>query len=87
MKSGSSRGPARKKIYKSYKNLDFECFNAALKTKLDSINGTTYNEFNEAFCIALNIHPPLKVKMLRHNNSAFVTKGSRKAIKIEKFVQ
>ena len=28
----------------------------------------------------LNRDAPVKVKMLRHNNSAFVTKGLRKAI-------
>ena len=65
MKSGSFRGPPRKKIYRSYKRVDFECFNTALKTKLDSIKGPTYNEFSEAFCSVLNIHVPLEVKMLR----------------------
>ena len=58
----------------------FECFNIALKTKLNSIKCPTYNELDEAFCSVLNIHAPLKVKMLRHKNSAFVTKGLRKAI-------
>ena len=43
MTSGSFRGPPRKKMYKFYKNFDFECFNITLKTKLDSIKGPTYN--------------------------------------------
>ena len=43
MKSGSFRSPPRKKVYRSYKNFDFECFNTALKTKLDSIKGPTYH--------------------------------------------
>ena len=59
MKSGSFRGPPRKKIYRSYKNFDFECFTIGLKTKLDSIKGPTYNEFDEAFCSVLNINAPL----------------------------
>ena len=74
MKSGSFRGPPRKTIYRSYKNFDFECFNTTLKTKLDNTKGPTYNEFNEAFCGVLNIHAPLKVKILRHNNSTFEQK-------------
>ena len=80
MESGRFRSPPKKKIYRSYKNFDFECFNIALKTKLDSIKGPIHNEFDEAFCSALNIHAPLKVDMLRHNNSVFVTKHLRKAI-------
>ena len=60
--------------------MDSECFNTALKTKLDGIDGPTYSSFYEAFCSVLNIHAPLKIKILRHNNSAFVTKGLRKAI-------
>ena len=72
MKSGSFRGGhPRKKIYRSYKNFDFKCFNTALKT---------YNEFVEAFCSVLNLYAPLTVKMLRHNNGAFATKGLGKAI-------
>ena len=39
MNSGRFRGPPRKKILRSYKNFDFECFNTALKTKRDSIKG------------------------------------------------
>ena len=60
--------------------MDSECFNTALKTKLDGIDGPTYSPFYEAFCSVLNIHAPLKIKILRHNKSAFVTKGLRKAI-------
>ena len=80
MKSGSFRGPPRKNINRSYKIFDFECFNIALKTKLDCIKGPTYNEFDEELFSVLNIHAPVKVKMLRHNNSAFVTKDLSKAI-------
>ena len=79
MKSGSFMGPPRNKIYRSYKNFDLECFNTSLKTKPNSIKGPT-DEFDEGFCSVLNLHAPLKVKMLRHTNSAFLTKGLRKAI-------
>ena len=62
MKSGNFSSPPRKKIYRSYKNFDFECFNTALKTKLDSTKSPTYNKFDEAFCSVLNIRAPLTVK-------------------------
>ena len=72
MKSGSFRGPPRKKIYRFYKNFDFKCFNIFLKTRLDNIKSSTYHKFGESFCSDLNINVPLKVKMIRYNNSAFL---------------
>ena len=62
MMSGSFRGPPGKKISRSYKNFNFECFNIALKTKPGSIKGPAYNEFDEEVCRVINIHVPLKVK-------------------------
>ena len=64
MKSASFRAPLRKKIYSTYKKFVLKCFNITLKTKLDSIKGPTYIEFDEAFCSIVNIHAPLKVKLL-----------------------
>ena len=54
----------RKKIYSTYKKFVLKCFNIMLKTKLDSIKGPTYIEFDEAFCSIVNIYAPLKVKIL-----------------------
>ena len=42
-----------------------------LKYGLNSIKSRISNEFDEAFCSILNMHAPIKVKMLRHNNRAF----------------
>ena len=64
MKSASFRGPPRKKIYSTYKKFVLKLFNIILKTKLDSIKGPTYIEFDEAFCSIVNIYAPLKVKIL-----------------------
>ena len=80
MKSGIFRGPSRKKAYRSYKNFDLEHFNIALKSELEELNDSAYNEFEMAFCGVLNKHAPLKVKILRHNNNSFMTKNLRKAI-------
>ena len=62
MKSGIFRGPPRKKVYRSYKNFDFEHFNIALKSELEKLNDSAYNEFETAFCSVLNRHAPIKVK-------------------------
>ena len=80
MKSGVFRGPPRKKVYRSYKKFDLEHFNIALKSELEKLSHSAYNEFETAFCGVLSKHAPIKVKMLRHNNNSFMTKNLRKAI-------
>ena len=80
MKSGIFRGPPRKKVYRSYKNFDLEHFNIVLKSELEKLNDSAYNELETAFCNVLNKHAPIKVKMLRHNSNSFMTKNLRKAI-------
>ena len=57
-----------------------EHFNIALKSELEKLNDSAYNEFETAFCGVLNKHAPIKVKMLRHNSNSFMTKNLRKAI-------
>ena len=78
--SGIFRRPPRKKVYRSYKNFDLEHFVTALKSELEKLNDSAYNEFETSFCGVLNKHAPIKVKMLRHNNKSFMTKSLRKAI-------
>ena len=79
IKSGVIRGSPRKKVYKSYKKFDLEYFNIALKSELEKLSHSAYSEFQTAFCIVLNKHAPIKVKMLRHNNNSFMTKKSNHA--------
>ena len=79
MKSGVFRGLPRKKICRSYKKFDLEHFNIALKSELEKLSDSAYNEFETAFCGVLNKHAPIKVKMLRHNNNSFMTKKSNHA--------
>ena len=80
MKSGIFRGPPRRKVYRSYKNVDSEHFNIALKSEFEKLNNLTHNAFETAFCTVLNKHAPIKVKVLRHNSNTFITKNLRKAI-------
>ena len=74
MKSGVFRGPPRKKVYRSYKKFDLEHFNIALKSELEKLSDSAYNECETTFCGVLNKHVPIKVKMLRHNNNSSMTK-------------
>ena len=47
---------------------------------MEKVNDTSYKSFESIFLNALNIYAPLKTKMLRFNNSAFMTKNLRKEI-------
>ena len=47
---------------------------------MKKVNDTSYKSFESIFFNALNIYAPLKTKMLRFNNSAFMTKNLRKEI-------
>ena len=49
MKSGVFRGPPRKKVYRSYKKFDLEHFNIALKSELEKLSDSAYNEFETVF--------------------------------------
>ena len=49
MKSGIFGWSPRNKVYRSYKNFDLEYFNIALKSELEKLNDSTYNEFETAF--------------------------------------
>ena len=42
MKSGKLRGPSKKKMHRSYKKFDHECFNNVLKEELVALEGDTY---------------------------------------------
>ena len=78
MKSGLFKGPPKKKIYRSYKKFDHECFKNALREELENIEGDTYGEFEKTFTNVLNTHAPIKTKMIRFNNKVFMTTELRK---------
>ena len=73
MKSSILKGPPKKKIYRSYKKFDHECFINALREELETLEGDTYGEFKKRLTNVLNIHAPIKTKMKRFNNNAFMT--------------
>ena len=74
LKPSRLKGPLHKKILGSYKTFDTESFNTTLQASLDTVNSNTYIKFEKAFLNVLNKHAPVKTKILRHNNNAFMTK-------------
>ena len=51
-----------------------------MKNKLENLTNHAYAEFEKVFLKELNKHAPLKKKILRYNNNAFMTKEPREEI-------
>ena len=66
------------KIYRCYKNFDIANFSSTLKEDLERVNDNSYKSSENIFLNALNIYAPLKMKMRRFSNSAFMTKKLKK---------
>lgn len=65
MKSSSFKdGSPWKKIYRSYQYFDVHLSKVALQEKLMHLENDAHSAFR-AFAILLNIHTPLKTKILR----------------------
>ena len=73
MKPDIFKGPPKKKIYRSYKIFDSECFRNALQEELETLGGDELTN-------VLNTHASIKTKIMRINNNLFMTKESRKEI-------
>ena len=75
-----SKGNSKKMFYRDYKRFDQKKFETELKFKLNSQTNLSYSTFQAEFLEILNKIAPVKVKVLRFNNNAFMTKSLRKAI-------
>ena len=83
MKSGEFKGPPKKRRFRDVvQTLILQC--NTLKIILEKINNNSYQSFENIFLNALNIYVPLKTKMLRFNNTAFITRKLRKGMKRSK---
>ena len=67
-------------LYRNYKNFNSEYFNEDLQNILPTTQINTCKQFEYTFLSVLNMHAPLKNKLLRANHSQYVTKALRKAI-------
>ena len=65
--------------YRDYKRFNGNLFKSDLKAALS--NGcNTYEKFENIFLSTLNLHAPLKKKIIRANHAPYMTKALRKAI-------
>ena len=65
--------------YRDYKRFNGNLFKSDLKAALS--NGcNTYEKFENIFLSTLNLHAPLKKKIIRENHAPYMTKALRKAI-------
>ena len=74
------KGNSKKMFYRDYKRFDQNKFETELKFKLNSQTNLSYSNFQAVFLEILNKITPVKVKVLRFSNNAFMTKSLRKAI-------
>ena len=64
--------------YRSYKNFNEDNFTNDLSSNIANI--TNYEHFEQSFVNTLDIHAPIKQKILRSNNKPFINKALKKAI-------
>ena len=69
----------KEKLYRDMKNFDRDLYRAELKSELEKID-SKYESFEDTFTALLDIHAPMKKKILRANEKPYVTKAMRKAI-------
>ena len=65
--------------YRDYKGFTEDVFKKDLKSALTG-RSTTYKEFENSFLSVLEIHAPLRKKVIRANHAPYMTKCLRKAI-------
>ena len=79
MKHTFHRSAPKELVYRDYKNFDRVIFKRELEDKLNQqIN--EYKYFGQIYLEILNIHTPIKKKLLRANHVPYMTKALRKAI-------
>ena len=93
MKLQFTRKSPKTKCYRDYRKFDINYFGSELSRQLDSTLSSfkdnedceelnEFSRFHRVFVNLLNFQAPLKNKILRGNNSPFMTKTLRKAIMI-----
>ena len=75
-----SKGNSKKNFYRDYKIFDRKKFKTELELKSNFQTNLSYSTFQAVFLELFNKIAPVKVKVLRFNNNAFVNISLRKAI-------
>ncbi|XP_057305354.1 uncharacterized protein LOC130642282 [Hydractinia symbiolongicarpus] len=68
--------------YRCYRLFNDEHFKHDLELLIALNNDLNYNDFDEQFSQLVSKHAPIKYKVVRNNNSPFITKAVRKEIMI-----
>ena len=74
------KGNAKKIFCRDYKASDYDTFEARLLLKLTLEKIIDYSEFQSIFLETLNNIAPIKMKIIRYNNSPFMNNSLRKSI-------
>ena len=80
LRSQLVKGNAKTKLYRDYNWFDVKLFKEDLDKNLKSNNTVDFSDFQNTFITALHKHAPIKKKILRFNNSPFMSEALRKAI-------
>ena len=82
MKTTFSKAKPTEITYRSYKHFDRVTFKKDLKNEicLHTDNNNKYQPFENAFLKVLDMHAPIKKKIVRANDAPYMTKALRKAI-------
>ena len=68
------------KLYRDYSSFQLEMFKADPNQNMKCTTSFEYSDFQSIFTRVFHNHAPIKKKILRFNNSPFMTKALRKAI-------
>lgn len=80
LRSKCLKSPPVTKYYRSYKYYSQDGFMNSFNENLSKTENLNYESFHGAIITAVDKHAPLKKKIVRANNSPFMTKELRKAI-------
>ena len=78
LKTTFQKVKAKEIVYRNFKQFDMNKFKNDIREKLRSANN--YETFESEFLNVLNIHAPLKKKVIRANHVPYMTKSLHKAI-------
>ena len=80
LKSEVPKGKPKKIFYRNYKNFDNSNFKAELRSEIELNQISDHNNFENVFLRVLEKHAPLKKKLVRANETPYITKTLRKTI-------
>ena len=87
LKTTFTKAKPKEIFYRSYKNFNNISFRENLRNELSYGNVVNYSDFQLIFMHVLNNHAPLKKKLIRANNTSYMTKTLRKAIMTRSFLE